>query len=164
MEERDFELIKAPLDFFGLNCYNRIVVSSSGANVREALTQNGGNFLQNGQEYYPDAIYDTVKILRKDYNVELPIYITENGVGFKNEQEVNGIVLDDERIKYLTASFNCIKRLIDEGEDIKGYYLWSLLDNFEWTAGYSTKYGIHTIDRKPKKSAIFYKEYIKNNT
>lgn len=162
-EEKDFELISAPLDFFGLNCYNRIVVSASGANVRQTLTQNGGNFLQNGQEYYPDAIYDTVKIIRKDFNVNLPIYITENGVGFQNEQEVDGIVSDDERIKYLTASFNSIKRLTDEGEDVRGYYLWSLLDNFEWTAGYSTKYGIHTIDRKPKKSALFYKEHIKNN-
>ncbi|MBQ3116409.1 MAG: family 1 glycosylhydrolase [Clostridia bacterium] len=162
-EQKDFELISAPLDFFGLNCYNRMVVSASGANVRQTLTQNGGNFLQNGQEYYPDAIYDTVKIIRKDFNVNLPIYITENGVGFKNEQEVDGIILDDERIKYLTASFNSIKRLLDEGEDVRGYYLWSLLDNFEWTAGYSTKYGIHTIDRKPKKSALFYKEHIKNN-
>lgn len=163
LEDKDFALISAPLDFFGLNCYNRMVVSSSGANVRETLTQNGGNFLQNGQEYYPDAIYDTVKIVRKDFNVNLPIYITENGVGFRNEQEIDGVICDDERIKYLTASFNSIKRLLDEGENLRGYYLWSLLDNFEWTAGYSTKYGIHTIDRKPKKSAQFYKEHIKNN-
>lgn len=163
LEDKDFALISAPLDFFGLNCYNRMVVSSSGANVRETLTQNGGNFLQNGQEYYPDAIYDTVKVVRKDFNVNLPIYITENGVGFRNEQEIDGVICDDERIKYLTASFNSIKRLLDEGEDLRGYYLWSLLDNFEWTAGYSTKYGIHTIDRKPKKSAQFYKEHIKNN-
>lgn len=163
LEDKDFALISAPLDFFGLNCYNRMVVSSSGANVRETLSQNGGNFLQNGQEYYPDAIYDTVKIVRKDFNVNLPIYITENGVGFRNEQEIDGVICDDERIKYLTASFNSIKRLLDEGEDLRGYYLWSLLDNFEWTAGYSTKYGIHTIDRKPKKSAQFYKEHIKNN-
>lgn len=163
MKEEDFKTISSPLDFFGLNCYNRIVVSSSGANVRQTLQQNGGNFLQNGQEYYPDAIYDTVKILRNDYGVKLPIYITENGVGFANENKIDGIVCDDERIKYLTASFNCIKRLLDEGENIKGYFLWSLLDNFEWTAGYSTKYGIHTIDRQPKKSALFYKEHIKNN-
>lgn len=163
LEDKDFALISAPLDFFGLNCYNRMVVSSSGANVRETLSQNGGNFLQNGQEYYPDAIYDTVKIVRKDFNVNLPIYITENGVGFRNEQEIDGVICDDERIKYLTASFNSIKRLLDEGENLRGYYLWSLLDNFEWTAGYSTKYGIHTIDRKPKKSAQFYKEHIKNN-
>ena len=84
-------------------------------------------------------------------------------MGFQNEQEQNGMVCDDERIKYLKASFDSIKRLIKEGEDIKGYYLWSLLDNFEWTAGYSMKYGIHTRDRQPKKSALFYKDWIKNN-
>ncbi len=163
LKDEDFALISNPLDFYGLNCYNRRVVSSTGADVKKVLAQNGGNFLQNGNEYYPDAIYDTVKILRKDYNVKLPIYITENGIGFTNEQSENGMVIDDDRIKYLTASFNSIKRLLDEGEDIRGYYLWSLLDNFEWTAGYSTRFGIHTRDRKPKKSALFYKDYIKNH-
>jgi beta-glucosidase len=163
IRENDLKIISTPIDFFGLNCYNRRVVSASGANVRETIAQNGGNFLQNGNEYYPDAIYDTVKILRKDYNVKLPIYITENGIGFTNEQSENGMVIDDDRIKYLTASFNSIKRLLDEGEDLRGYYLWSLLDNFEWTAGYVSRFGIHTRDRKPKKSALFYKDYIKNN-
>lgn len=161
-QEDDFKLISQPLDFFGLNCYNRRVVSSTGANIRETLEKNGGNFLQNGNEYYPDAIYDAVKILRKDYDVKIPIYITENGVGFSKEKVVDGIIADDERIKYLTASFNSIKRLLDEGEDIRGYYLWSLLDNFEWTAGYSSHFGIHTIDRKPKKSALFYRDFIKD--
>ena len=164
MDEKDFDLISLPMDFFGLNCYNRVVVSSTGTNVRKTLEQNGGNFLQNGHEYYPDAIYDTVKLLRKDYNVNLPIYITENGIGFTNESEVDGVVCDDERIKYLQGSFNSLNRLLSEGENVKGYYLWSLLDNFEWTAGYSTKYGIHTIDRKPKKSALFYKGWIKQNS
>ena len=161
-QQDDFKLISQPLDFFGLNCYNRTVVSSTGADIRKTLEKNGGNFLQNGNEYYPDAIYDAVKILRKDYGVNIPIYITENGVGFREEKVVDGIIADDERIKYLTASFDAIKRLLDEGEDIRGYYLWSLLDNFEWTAGYSSHFGIHTIDRKPKKSALYYKEFIKN--
>jgi beta-glucosidase len=160
-KDDDMKIISAPLDFFGLNCYNRRVVSAKKVDVKKTLEQNGGNFLQNGQEYYPDAIYDTVKIVRKDYNVNLPIYITENGVGFMNEQEVNGMVNDDERIKYLTASLNSLEKVNQEGGDVRGYYLWSLMDNFEWTAGYSSKFGIHTIDRKPKKSALFYKDWIK---
>lgn len=92
----------------------------------------------------------------------MPIFITENGVGFKDEKQENGVVVDDERIKYLKGSFNALEKINREGGNVNGYYLWSLLDNFEWTAGYSTKFGIHTRDRKPKKSATFYKDWIKS--
>ena len=162
-KEDDMKIISTPLDFFGLNCYNRRVVSSKQVDIKKTLTQNGGNFLQNGNEYYPDAIYDAVKVVRNDYGVNVPIYITENGVGFKGEKEQNGIILDDERIKYLKGSFNALEKINSEGGNVKGYYLWSLMDNFEWTAGYSTCFGIHTRDRKPKKSAQFYKEWIENH-
>lgn len=161
--ENDMKIISAPLDFYGLNCYNRRVVSATEKNVSLALKKNGGNFLQNGNEYYPDAIYDAVKVVRKDYGVNVPIYITENGVGFENEIEENGIISDDERIQYLKGSFNAIDKINSEGGNVKGYYLWSLMDNFEWTAGYGTRFGIHTRDRKPKKSALFYKDWIEKN-
>lgn len=161
MKAEDFVKISAPLDFYGLNCYNRYYVSTTGADIRKTVMQNGGNYLQNGNEYYPDAIYDTVKIVRKDYHVNVPIYITENGVGFAYEQpSENGIVQDDERIKYLQGSFRSLEKANAEGADIRGYYLWSLLDNFEWTAGYAMRFGIHTRDRKPKRSAFFYKDWI----
>ena len=106
----DLELISAPLNFYGLNCYNRVVVSATGADVRKAISQNGGNFLQNGNEFYPDAIYDAVKIIREEYSVNIPIYITENGVGFENESEINGVINDEERIRYLQGSFRGIER------------------------------------------------------
>ena len=160
-EEDDMKLISASLDFFGLNCYNRIVVSASGGDVVKTIGQNGGNFLQNGNEYYPDAIYDTVKIVRNDYGVNIPIYITENGVGFENEYDKVGMIADEERIKYLNGSFDSLEKLEREGEGVNGYYLWSLMDNFEWTAGYSLKFGVYTRDRKPKKSALFYRDKIK---
>lgn len=163
IKKDDMKTISLPLDFFGLNCYNRTVVTASNADVKKTISQNGGNFLQNGNEYYPDAIYDAVKIARKDYGVNVPIFITENGVGFENEQKVGDIIADEDRIKYLKGSFQSLAKLEKENAGVKGYYLWSLMDNFEWTAGYSLKFGIHTIDRKPKKSALFYKEYIKNS-
>lgn len=159
----DLDLISAPLDFYGLNCYNRVVVSATakGAEIRKAIRQNGGNFLQNGNEFYPDAIYDAVKLIREEYNVDIPVYITENGVGFENENESNGVINDEERIRYLQGSFRAIERANAEGMDIRGYYLWSLLDNFEWNAGYSMKFGLYTRERKAKKSAEFYREWIK---
>lgn len=155
----DMKVISQPLDFYGLNCYNRRVVSSKEVDIRAVLEQNGGNFLQNGNEYYPDAIYDTVKVVRNDYNVNVPIYITENGVGFEEDSTME-IVNDEERIKYLKASFNSLEKVNKDGGNVCGFYLWSLMDNFEWTAGYSLKFGIYTRERKAKQSALFYKDWI----
>ena len=161
MKEDDFAKISIPLDFFGLNCYNRCIVTSTGEDIKERVIKNGGNYLQNGFEYYPDAIYDTVKIVRNDYRVNLPIYITENGAAFTDESPAeSGIIEDFDRIKYLQGSFQSIEKANAEGADIRGYYLWSLLDNFEWTGGYTMKFGIYTRNRQPKLSAKFYKEWI----
>lgn len=159
IEPEDMKIIAQPLDFYGLNCYNRRVVSSKETDIRAVLEQNGGNFLQNGNEYYPDAIYDAVKIVRKDYNINVPIYITENGVGFEENSNA-GSFNDEERIKYLEASLNSLIKVNKEGGNVCGYYLWSLMDNFEWTAGYSLKFGIYTRDRKAKRSALFYRDWI----
>ena len=141
----------------------RILKLFGNKDVKKELAKQGGNFLQNGNEYYPDAICDAVKIVRNKYGVKIPILITENGVGFTNECEENGLIVDDERIKYLSSSLNAVDKLNKEGYDVRGFYLWSLMDNFEWTAGYDIKFGIFTRDRKPKKSAYFYNNYIKNN-
>ena len=160
-KEEDLALIGAPIDFYGLNCYNRVVVSSRpNADIRKIIKQNGGNFLDNGNELYPDAIYDALKIARDRYNVNIPVYITENGVGFEKERTVNGKICDEQRIDYLKGSFASISRAIAEGFDVRGYYLWSLMDNFEWNAGYSMKFGLYTRDRQKKASADFYRDWI----
>ncbi|WP_251548591.1 glycoside hydrolase family 1 protein [Pumilibacter intestinalis] len=160
----DLKIIGVPLDFYGLNCYNRIMVSACpDVDVRKVIAQNGGNFADNGNEMYPDAIYDALKIARDDYKVNIPIYITENGIGFENENTVNGKVMDLQRIEYLKNAFASLERAKKDGFDVRGYFLWSLLDNFEWNAGYSMKFGICTRDRKKKASADFYKEHIVKN-
>lgn len=160
-EEDDLKVISMPLDFYGLNCYNRVLVSAdANVDIRKKIEQNGGNFLENGNEIYPDAVYDAVCIAKKEYGVNIPIYITENGTGFEKEKEIKGRIQDDERILYLRNCLNAVDRLKKEGYDVRGYFLWSLLDNFEWNAGYSMKFGVHTIDRKPKASAEFYKNWI----
>ena len=160
-EEGDLAKIGAPLDFYGLNCYNRIVVSARpDVDVRKVIAQNGGNFLDNGNEVYPDAIYDALKIARDEYNVHIPVYITENGVGFENEKEQDGKICDEQRIGYLKGAFASLERAKREGFDVRGYFLWSLVDNFEWNAGYSMKFGICTRDRQKKASADFYKNWI----
>lgn len=155
------EIIGAPLDYYGLNCYNRIVVSAKpDTDVRKVIEQNGGNFADNGSEMYPHAIYDALKIARDEYNVRVPVYITENGIGFEDEKSVNGKIRDEQRIEYLKNSFASIERAKKENFDVRGYFLWSLTDNFEWNAGYSMKFGICTRDRVKKASADFYKNFI----
>ena len=160
----DLSLIGAPLDFYGLNCYNRVVVSSRpDVDVKKVISQNGGNFLDNGNELYPDAIYDALKIARDEYKVDLPVYITENGVGFENEKVEDGMIRDEQRIAYLKSAFESLGRAINEGFDVRGYFLWSLTDNFEWNAGYSMKFGLHTRDRQKKASADFYRDWISSH-
>ena len=90
----------------------------------------------------------------------LRTYITENGVGFEKENVVNGQVSDEQRIQYLKSAFASLGRAIKDGFDVRGYFLWSLTDNFEWNAGYSMKFGLYTRERQKKASADFYRDWI----
>ena len=165
MKPHDFELTSQPLDFFGLNVYNRVPVSVD-AKAQADFSQ-GGNFLNNRTEYYPDALYEAVKLLHDLYNIKIPIYITENGTYAIGEEPVDetGMVEDNDRIRYVSGFLKSLEKALSEGYDIRGYYLWSLMDNFEWSAGSNYKFGITQVDKKtmelkPKKSAYFYKEHI----
>ena len=143
----DFELIKQPLDFFGLNCYNRVVDSADPGEVRKIVEFSGGNYMDNGAEFYPKAIYDALHILKDRFGVGIPVFITENGTYNCEEEIVTGgdgvrRVHDKTRIAYIEGFLGWLKKAMDEGIDVRGYYLWSLLDNFEWTAGNSMRFGI----------------------
>ena len=163
----DFEKISAPIDFFGLNCYNRVLASAEDTKI-ETIEQTGGNFLDNGTEFYPKAVYDAIKMMHERYNIKIPIYITENGTYNCNEEIVDGKIHDTDRIKYVEGFLNWIEKAIDEGYDVRSYYLWSLMDNFEWSAGNSFRFGIthtdfNTQERIWKDSAFWYRDFIKKN-
>ncbi len=166
-EPRDFELTSQPLDFFGLNIYNRVVVTKN--QQAQIDFSQGGNFLNNKTEYYPKAIYNAIHLLHNLYDIKCPIYITENGTYSEGNEAVfeDGIVHDYDRIRYIEGFLKWLEKAIDEGFDIRGYYLWSLMDNFEWTAGLNYKFGIISTDfdtgeTKWKKSAYFYRNFIKS--
>ena len=166
MEPHDFELTSQPLDYFGLNVYNRVPVT---VNQQAQMDfSQGGNFLNNRTEYYPKAVYDAIHLLHDLYHIQCPIYITENGTYFEGTEPVgeDGIVHDNDRIRYVAGFLEWLERAIDEGFDVRGYYLWSLMDNFEWSAAYNFKFGIATTDfatgqTKWKKSAYFYRDFIR---
>lgn len=165
MEPDDFRLTAQPLDYFGLNVYNRVPVT---ANQQVAMDfSQGGNFLNNRTEYYPKAVYDAIHLLHDLYGIKMPIYITENGTYFEGTEPVgaDGMIHDDDRIRYIAGFLEWLEKAIDEGFDVRGYFLWSLMDNFEWSAGTNFKFGIlstdpKTFDTKWKKSAYFYRDFI----
>ena len=166
MKPHDFELTSQPLDYFGLNVYNRVPVT---VNQQAQMDfSQGGNFLNNRTEYYPKAVYDAIHLLHDLYDIKCPIYITENGTYHEGEEPVgtDGIIHDDDRIRYVAGFLEWLEKALDEGFDVRGYYLWSLMDNFEWSAASNFKFGIATTDFATgettwKKSAYFYRDFIR---
>ncbi len=162
----DLEMANEPLDYFGLNVYNRVVVSKDQKAIMDF--SQGGNFLNNRTEYYPKAVYDALHILKDQYNLQIPVYITENGtysVGEEKVYEKTGIIEDDDRIWYISGFLDWLEKALEEGFDVRGYYLWTLMDNYEWSAGSNYRFGIihtnfETYERTWKKSAYWYRDYI----
>lgn len=168
IQAHDMKKISEPIDFFGLNCYNRVVDCADPALLKKSRNNAvGGNYMDNGTEYYPRAVYDALHILKEDYNVTVPVYITENGTYNCNEElTVDGRVHDTERIAYVEGFLQWISKALEEGMDIRGYYVWSLMDNWEWCGGYTFRYGLihndfQTQKRTFKDSAYWYRDFVR---
>jgi beta-glucosidase len=164
IQDGDLETIAAPLDFLGVNYYTRSVVRA-GANggEPEAVEADGVERTAMGWEVYPDGLYELLRRLRDEYELP-PLYVTENGAAYADHRE-NGSVDDPQRISYVERHLAAIERAIADGIHVRGYFLWSLLDNFEWAFGYSRRFGIvyvdyETLERVPKASYHWYRELI----
>jgi beta-glucosidase len=173
IERGDMELIKANLsDFIGANYYFRLMVKDPGKGGTFLEPQHvymGGSpehYTDIGWEAHPEGLYDVLKRLHRDYKV--PVYITENGMACKDDKHDAGMVQDEDRIEYIRKHLMSCHRAVNEGVNLKGYYAWSLMDNFEWSHGFSKKFGLAHIDRRTlkrslKKSALWYREVIRDN-
>jgi beta-glucosidase len=151
VEPDDFALAAEPIDFFGLNVYARVVVDARNFDPHWWATSEdnrlpGGNYLTNGRELYPRALSDAVRLLRTEYGVTVPVYITENGYADSAETPVDGRVHDADRITYLAGFLREAVRAAADGLDVRGYYVWSLLDNYEWAAAYTERFGLIRVD------------------
>jgi beta-glucosidase len=155
-KNEDLELISQPIDFVGVNHYFRQIVKKSDIknNRFEIVKPNypGVKFTSFNWEIYPKGMYDILKWIKDEYN-NPPVFITENGAAF-DDKVVNERVNDDYRISYLSDYLTQINKAIKEGMDIRGYFLWSLMDNFEWSSGYSKRFGIIYIDYSSQKRII----------
>ena len=113
------------------------------------------------------GMYELLMRLHREHP-GLGLLITENGAAYADEVAADGSVTDDERITYLEQHLAAISDAIGDGADVRGYYLWTLLDNFEWAYGYSKRFGIAhvdyaTLDRRLKSSALWYADVINEN-
>ncbi|WP_344175504.1 GH1 family beta-glucosidase [Kribbella lupini] len=170
----DLQIISTPLDFFGLNHYAPTLVGAPTGAADVGATDGiplppglpfeprkltGYPETDFGWPVVPEAFGEILQIFRQRYGDRLPpIYITENGCSYDG-------VDDQDRIAYLDGYVRALKIAIDDGLDVRGYFQWSLLDNFEWAAGYSQRFGLvhvdfETLERTPKASYAWYRDLI----
>ena len=154
----DMAEISQPIDFLGVNYYTRHKVTTDPTAVWPHIQseEGPGDKTQMGWEIYPDGLHGFLTRLSRDYVGDLPIYVTENGMAWDDNIE-NGAVFDPVRVKFVSDHIMAAKRAIDDGANVKGFFYWSLLDNYEWAFGYEKRFGmIHvdfeTLKRTPKAS------------
>jgi beta-glucosidase len=157
VQDGDLAIIAAPLDFLGINYYFRTNVRTDGQGGYMEVPLAGVERTQMGWEVYPDGLRDLLIGFQRRYANLPPVYITENGMA-SDDRVVDGAVVDEQRIAYLNRHLAAVDLAVKAGVDVRGYYVWSLLDNFEWAYGYERRFGIVHVDyatqrRTPKRSA-----------
>jgi beta-glucosidase len=188
----DLAEISAPIDVLGINFYAPSTVTAASEEIRAQVTgrwvndpsssESGpspwpgtdraysvpqpGPYTAMGWPIVPDSFTDLLLRVHRDYP-EIPLMVTENGAAFDDELD-GGQVHDDDRIDYVRRHLAAVHAAIEAGADVRGYYLWSLMDNFEWAWGYSKRFGMVHVDyasqqRTPKDSALWFRDVIKNN-
>lgn len=165
--DEDMELIHQPLDFMGQNVYNGYTVKRAADGGVEYVERYPG-FPKTAIQWpvTPECIYWSCKFLYERYH--MPIYITENGMSCHDEVSVDGRVHDPNRIDFLERYLAQVQRAVGEGIDIRGYFLWTFLDNFEWANGYHERFGLVHVDyrnqkRTVKDSAYWYRDVMRTN-
>ena len=164
----DAESIAAPIDFLGVNYYSRHVVRAAradrtsdgarhepawvGANDVEKL-DTGKPKTRMGWEIDATGLYDVLRRVTDEYDAP-PLYVTENGAAFVDEVTSDGEVHDPDRVAYLDAHFRAAKQAIDDGVDLRGYFVWTLIDNFEWSWGFDRRFGVVHVDFATQRRTI----------
>jgi beta-glucosidase len=172
VQPEDFATIATPTDFLGVNYYTRNVVRSTQVEESVNLPQTvfqapQSEFTEMDWEVYPHALYTLLARLHFEYQVP-KLYITENGASYSDGPNAEGRVPDQRRLEYLRDHFAAAHRAIQAGVPLEGYFVWSLMDNFEWDQGYTQRFGIVWVDyetqqRILKDSALWYKQVIATN-
>ena len=165
----DLALIAQPTDFLGLNIYSGFFIRAGAGRRREILPFEP-NYPQASLPWLkilPQSIYWALRDCHELYRPG-PLYITENGMGYRDPEVTTGEVVDLTRREYVRNYLINVHRAVDEGIPCRGYFLWSFLDNFEWSCGYAERFGLvhvdyRTLRRTPKLSAYWYQQVMREN-
>ena len=169
--EADLDAIRTETDFFGINYYTRAVCVDDPTDPPERarrVRQPRHPYTEMGWEVYAPAFRDLLLWVRDGYG-DVPLYVTENGAATADPpQPFAGEVADPFRQAYLHDHIRAVREAIEAGVDVRGYFAWSLMDNYEWSQGYAKRFGLvhvdfETLARTPKRSAAFYREVIDTN-
>lgn len=168
----DLELIRQPIDFLGINHYftNAISYQPRGSMLKAHSTPvsaPGWGQTEIGWGINPSGLTTVLLDVKEKYGGP-KVYVTENGCALRDAPDASGFVADWGRVNYLRAHLRAVHYAIQAGVDLRGYYVWSLLDNFEWASGYGPRFGLVRVDfetgeRIPKQSARWYRQAIKRN-
>jgi beta-glucosidase len=167
----DMQAIGSPIDFLGLNVYQPFYVRADGSAKGYELVPRQTSYPRMASPWIavgPEVMYWAVRNVSDLWHPKA-LYITENGCSADDVMTADGRIEDTDRVMYLRNHLTHLHRAVTEGCPVKGYFLWSLLDNFEWADGYSKRFGIHYVDfktqkRTPKLSAEWYREAIRRNS
>jgi beta-glucosidase len=163
----DMKIIAQPMDFIAHNIYNGSPIRADGKGGYERVPRETGYpFTAAKWPITPEALYWGPRFLTERY--KLPVYITENGLSCADVVSLDGKVHDPVRIDFLHRYLRCLKKAVDDGVDIRGYFHWCFTDNFEWAKGYTERFGIvhcnfETQQRIIKDSGYWYRDVIKSN-
>jgi len=154
IEPGDLERVSPPIDFFGHNSYTRAIVRDDPVSVLTGVSQvpGPGPRTEMDWEIYPDHLSDSLTRITRDYAAPV-IYITENGAAFA-DTVTDGKVDDPERTDFLRTHLTAAHRAIESGVNLRGYFCWSLLDNFEWAYGYGKRFGLVHVDYATQRRII----------
>jgi beta-glucosidase len=164
----DLEIASRPIDFLGVNYYSRALVKHQEGGFLDATALHPeGQYTAMDWEVYPQGLTDLLVRLHQDY-APGPLYITENGCAYEDQVTPDKRIHDQRRVAYLRAHFAAAHRAMAQGVPLAGYFVWSLMDNFEWALGYGRRFGIvyvdySTLERIPKDSYLDYRTIIAQN-
>lgn len=165
VQDGDFEIIQQPLDFLGVNYYTRGIVRATPSALFEFVPPEDVPLTGMGWEIYPQGLGEVLGMLYEKYEMP-PVMITENGIAL-HDTAPGGDIEDLERIRYFDSHLESLHRAMLEGSDVRGYFAWSLMDNFEWNYGLSKRFGLVHVDystqkRTLKASGRAFREMLKN--
>jgi len=166
--EGDMKIISADIDFLGINYYTELTVKAGAEGEPVAVrTAPEEQLTDMGWQVCPEALYDLLVRVEKDYNPK-QILITENGAAYPDRPGQEGRVHDRDRINYINRHLQQAHRAIADGVGLRGYFAWSLMDNFEWAHGYTKRFGLFRVEfdsgkRYPKESAYYLRDVIEKN-